>query len=176
MTVSFLEQFGEWSLKAIHDRCTEEGDCWLWAQSVNSAGYPQASINGRCGQMVRRYALSISGRLPRGRQSRVTDTCGEKTCCNPAHLVWWNYSDIQSKSYRTGRRSGAAEYLFRLANAKKAKMCKLDWADVRQIRDQLLDGVAVLQIARERGLYPTTVRNIKHGRSWKETGSWIAGL
>lgn len=30
------------TLKQIRDRCQDDGDCWIWQQSLNGAGYPQA--------------------------------------------------------------------------------------------------------------------------------------
>jgi hypothetical protein len=163
----------KFDLKTIRDRCEEEGECWLWQQSVNSAGYPQASIGGKTGQMVRRHAVMLSGRSLSGYRTRVADTCGNRLCCNPDHLKLRTFSQIVSDSYKNGARSGN-EYLSRVVRIQRAGMTKIDWDKAREIRAELAGGKTVAQVSRERGLYPSTVRDIKFNRSWRETMfSWM---
>jgi hypothetical protein len=158
----------KFDLKTIRDRCEEEGDCWIWQQCVNSGGYPQASINGKQGQMVRRHAVLLSGRTLSGYRARVADTCGNRLCCNPDHLRLRTFSQIQSDSYRNGSRCTEAEYLSRVMRIQKAGMTKLTFEKAREIRLELVAGKTVAQVAKERAMGPDAVRNIKHNRTWKE--------
>jgi hypothetical protein len=157
-----------WTLKTIHDRCDEEGDCWLWKHAVNSTGYPQGCIDGKPGQLVRRHAVLLSGRSLSGYRARVADTCGNRLCCNPDHLKLRTFGQVQSDSYTSGKRSTASEYLGRVLRAQSAGMVKLDFTKAREIRSELAGGKTVAQISLERGLYPTTVRDIKFNRSWRD--------
>ncbi len=159
------------NLKTIRDRCTEDGDCWIWSQSVNSAGYPQACINSKGGQMVRRQALIEVGKSPSGRYKRVTDSCGNRLCCNPEHLRWSCFSDLLKESYRTGRRSTKMEYLRRLEAAKRTGKAKLDWPQVRAIRARLATE-SCAKIAAEYGMGENAITAIKFNRSWREASPW----
>jgi hypothetical protein len=157
-----------WNLKSIKDRCREDGDCWLWAQGANQrSGQPKATIDGKCGQLVRRHAVRLSGLELRGGY-RVVDTCGQGLCCNPDHLKQVTPGAVLRKSYRDGARSTQAEYQGRLRMASERGMCKITMETARDIRRRLLDGATVVGLAQEFGLWPSSVRSIKHGRSWRE--------
>lgn len=159
------------NLKTIRDRCTEDGDCWIWTQSVNSAGYPQASINGKGGQMVRRQALIESGKHPHARYKRVTDMCGNRLCCNPDHLRWSCFADLLKESYRTGRRNTRAEYLKRLGASQRTGKAKLTWEQVREIRVRLVNETCS-KIAPDYGVKEKCITSIKFNRSWREASPW----
>ena len=61
------------------------GDCHIWQKHETLKGYGYLGISG-CIFAVRRIALWLEkGYLPEGRCIR--DTCGNKLCHNPAHLV-----------------------------------------------------------------------------------------
>jgi hypothetical protein len=158
----------KFDLKTIRDRCEEEGDCWIWQQCVNSGGYPQASINGKQGQMVRRHAVLLSGRTLSGYRARVADTCGNRLCCNPDHLRLRTFSQIQSDSYKSGARCTEAEYLSRVLRIQQSGKTKLSFAGAREIRQELVQGKTIEQISRERGVGVGAVSDIKHNRTWKE--------
>lgn len=158
-------------LKKIRDRCREDGDCWIWAQGVNSAGYPQASIDGKGGQMVRRAALIAAGKLPKGKANRVTDICGNRLCCNPEHLKWASFSDLLKGAYRSGNRSTVQEYLKRFEAARKNGMVKLDWDRVNQIRARCFDEPTRV-LAAEFGVGTNAIRAIKFNRSWRVASPW----
>lgn len=159
------------NLKTIRDRCTEDGDCWIWQQAVNSAGYPQASIDGKGGQMVRRAALVAAGKQPAKRYKRVTDNCGNRRCCNPEHLRWSCFSDLLKESYRTGRRNTRAEYLKRLEASQRTGKAKLTWEKVREIRVRLVNETCS-KIAPDYGVKEKAITNIKFNRSWREASPW----
>jgi hypothetical protein len=149
----------KFDLKTIRDRCEEDGDCWIWKQSVNSAGYPQA----RRGQLVRRIALGLSGKPPRPRMVCVA-SCRERLCCNPAHLSWLPRAGLPITEKQRGTYSNYTTYLRQVSGKKKTK---LDWAKVRVIRQRLAAGVKPAEIAVEFGVGRTTISAIKQGQSWR---------
>ena len=164
-----MTKIREWTLKTIHDRCTEEGECWIWSQGLNNTGYPMASIEGKPGSLVRRKAYELSGRTLKP-STYVASTCGEKRCCNPAHLVQMTKSQILKRCYSDGSRSSHATYVAHFLAALKQNMAKLDWAKVADIRQRLAAGETVYGLAREYNVAKTTIRDIKHNRSWKVQG------
>jgi hypothetical protein len=157
------------NLKTIRDRCTEDGDCWIWQQGVNSAGHPQARVYGKS-EMVRRHALVESGKEPYGRYKRVTDTCGNRLCCNPAHLKWACQADIVRAAYRAGKRNTASEYLSRVCAVQKTGFAKLDWKRALEIRARADEPTRLL--AKEYGVGVHCINNIKANRSWKVASPW----
>lgn len=156
-------------LKKIRDRCREDGDCWIWAQAVNSTGYPQCSVNGKGGVLVKRLSLLASGKKPYRARCRVTSTCGEKLCCNPEHLKWSTASEVLIDGYRS--RGVTQTYGSRLKGALKGNVAKLDWERVRQIRARL-ETESVEALAKEYGVGWKAIRRIQLNRSWRVASPW----
>lgn len=93
-----------WTLETVHQRCTDDGDCWMWAQAVNSGGHPMASVERRPGVLVRRVAFTLAkGPITPGLS--IQNTCRRKLCCNPAHMAAVSNSAILTEAYASGRRS-----------------------------------------------------------------------
>jgi hypothetical protein len=158
------------TLDDIEARCEHEGDCWIWMQGLNSYGYPQARIDGKGGQMVRRHAYVMSNRWLKGGM-KVMASCDNKLCVNPAHLLAVTQSRIIKESYRRGVRSTAGEYFACLANAKAAGFVRLDFARARVLRERMLAGERVADISRETGFAQSHLRDIKNGRAWRESAN-----
>lgn len=158
-------------LKKIHDRCREDGDCWIWAQGVNSCGYPQFSHQGKGGQMVKRHVLMACGKKPIGKKNRATSICDKDLCVNPAHLKWTGFSDLLKEAYASGRRSTRGEYLKRVEAAHAVGLAKLDWDKVREIRRRCLTE-GTMALAREYGVKDKAITNIKFNRSWRIASPW----
>jgi hypothetical protein len=157
-----------WTLKTIKDRCREDGDCWVWTQACTArAGHPQASIDGKGGQLVRRHAVRLSGR-PLRSGWRVVDTCGNVRCCNPEHLKQTTPGVVLKRTYDNGSRSTHGEYIARRDQAIQQGMAKLNMGIVRVIRQRLTAGETVAGLAREYGIGEPAMRDIKHGRAWKD--------
>lgn len=156
------------SLKDIKDRCEEVGDCWMWTQCINTTGYPQASIDGKGGQMVRRVALELSGKFPSKKNKRATwkPMCG-KLCCNPEHGHWGSHSASLKETYASGKRSDVAEYLRALRRAQHSFKVKLDWGKVAEIRCRLSNGETCAALGKEYGVRENTIQRIKQGRTWR---------
>jgi hypothetical protein len=69
------------------DRSVLDG-CWIWTASRQSGEYGQIgrTIEGRCIMILahRMAYFLVKGEIPAAHD--VRHTCGERLCCNPAHL------------------------------------------------------------------------------------------
>jgi hypothetical protein len=63
----------------------QEGGCWIW-QGYTENGYGRIELSGHRRQVVHRvaYALWVE---PVPKDLQVQHLCGNRRCCNPAHLV-----------------------------------------------------------------------------------------
>lgn len=63
-----------------------ENECWLWKQKPGAAGYGRLSMGkGNSPALAHRVAWELAfGEIPEG--VRVRQKCGNRLCCNPAHL------------------------------------------------------------------------------------------
>jgi len=62
--------------------------CWDWTGFIQSSGYGQIKVGGRKGKclLTHRVAYTLTkGPVPDGQV--VRHLCGNRICCNPAHLV-----------------------------------------------------------------------------------------
>ncbi len=152
------------TLAWVHAHCSDFGECWLWEGPFARGQYPMLGSPMR-GVMVRRHVWQIMGNeLPDARRHVIKATCGERRCCNPAHLAVWSRGHLISDTYRTTR-NAAAEYGARLAASVRrgTKVGSLETA--RSIR---ADQRCTAEVAAAYGLCESMVRKIKAGRSWRE--------
>ena len=156
------------TLREIEMRCTKDGDCWIWAQGVNGKGHPQAHINGKGGQMVRRYVWELHhGRKLPAKGWVVFAECRSDRCCCPEHLEAMPRGKRTHLAYVLGERVPAAEYRGRLSTCIKRGMAKLSMDVARQIRARMDEPNT--RLAAEYGVHPKTIYSIKNGRSWRES-------
>jgi hypothetical protein len=157
------------TLETLHERCIEEGECWLW-QAGTSHGTPAIRHNGKVVH-VRRYIIEeLQGIvIPEGR--RVSMTCDNKTCINPDHIRVYRPAALL---VFTAARTGYALDPLRNARiaARRQEQSALTWEIVRKIR--AMEG-SDREIARATGYAYSTINNIRSNRSWVETSPW-AGL
>ena len=157
----------KWDLKAIHDRCVEEGECWLWGQGVNSRGYPQMSFNGRRGLMVRRVAMELAGRAcPQG--MLVEARCKNKLCVNPAHLQWATFAMMPKRGKENGSYKRRDSYLRHVAANVSTGATRLTWGLVRDIRADFAHGMTIAQVQEKYGLKQTCAYNLRNHKTWRE--------
>jgi len=61
------------------------GGCWLWSRYVAKDGYGHACFSQRGTLVAHRFAYEVFvGPIPSGLS--VKQSCGVRSCCNPAHL------------------------------------------------------------------------------------------
>lgn len=159
----------EFTLAMVKSRCTEDGGCWLWQQSCNSTGYPQASINGKP-TLVRRWVLEQKlGRKIRHGHTAVAQ-CGCKTCVSPECAVERSFSVVNKQTWASGaQRQTQARIDSRIANTSKALYpIVMTMAKARELRRRFVCGESLDQLAAAFGITRRNARDIANGRAWKE--------
>lgn len=158
------------TLKEIHDRCEEVGDCWIWQQAVSTNGYPILRRRpGPC-LLVRRVVVELAGR-PAATRQPVVCSCDEKLCCNPAHLKSSSNSDVGKKAAKKGAFSGKARGA-KIAASKRAAG-KLTMDDARAIRASSETGPI---LAARYGVNRSLIQSIRTGKAWKDYSNPFGGL
>jgi hypothetical protein len=83
---------------ALVDGRDDPDACWSWTGQAHSGGYGTFNVGVRH-ELAHRLALELSGTpIPPGLV--VVHLCGNKRCCNPAHL-----RVVTRSEYMKGRRS-----------------------------------------------------------------------
>ena|ERR1700686_307593 len=130
--------------------------CWLWMGTVTANGYGQIRED-YAQPSPRLYVHRVSwglhkGPIPNG--LHVLHKCDTPACCNPAHLFLGTMADNTADKVAKGRQSrGSAHYL--------AKFTPVQIAAIRRSSKQQAD------IARQYGVAPSTICEIKHGKSYR---------
>jgi hypothetical protein len=123
-------------------------DCWNWTRGRTYNGFARLHADGK-----QRYARDMAwffthGRLPRG---FIVHTCGNRMCCNPAHL----YASEKDTRPWTRFRGGAH------ANAK------LTDAQAAEIRSRWQRGGKQVHLAKEFGVSRTTIARVVNEEGYK---------
>jgi hypothetical protein len=154
----------DWTLDTVRRRCTIVGDCWIWDQGVNGAGYPMGTINGQGGAMVRRFVIEVTGQAPKtARKWRAACACDNKRCVSPVCLFPSTHSAIQKRVYAEGVRIPALEREAR-SRAAVASFGKLTEEQVIEIRTS--SGVTDAELGQRFGVARNTVRAARAGETW----------
>lgn len=160
------------TLDEIKERCEEVADCWIWSNATSRGGYPIMKRYGHGCLYVRRVVAEINGDAPEFRQPVIT-TCGEKLCCNPAHIQ----SSTTKKVAKAAAKRGAYSSLSRrmkVAAAKRASpSAKLTIEKAREIRLSTKTGK---QLAAEYGVNLSVIKGIRQNKMWVDFNSPFAGL
>ena len=136
--------------------------CWLWTASVDHKGYGQ--INDGKGRIRKSHQIVLEIALGRPLASGewALHRCDNPPCCNPDHL----YAGTPLDNYRDMTERGRAVH----TGAAGIRNCnaKLTDDDIRTILSSL-DGKHGTQarLARQYGISPTTIMNIKRRVIWK---------
>lgn len=155
----------------VHDRCREDGDCWLWQLSVSSHGVPVMHLKDS-GKLigVRRFValkkgLNIEGLL-------VTNTCGNNRCVCPAHVLVVTKSEMGKLNVaRTGYTSNVLRRK-KISDAKR-KTAKLSLAQAIEVRNST---ESLSDIAEKAGISRATASRIRNAKMWKEYGTPFDGI
>jgi hypothetical protein len=119
-------------------------ECWTWNGNKRKHGYGRVKLLKR-DIRASHVALSISGRFRKDGQHAL-HSCDNPACVNPAHLRWGTNAENTADRVRRGR--------------SRAKIAE---DDVRKIRE---DRRPPRLLAQHYGLAPSTISQIKKGRSW----------
>jgi hypothetical protein len=156
--------------KYVHDRCVEEGDCWIWQMCVNR-GRPQMGLTNRKTVAVRRHLWqNLKGEPPSGKW--VSMTCDTVNCVCPKHLTLTTNKAAQKRAAAQGKFSTLTRRA-KLAKSKQAAESPLNEEKVAAIRasDERLKDLAARY-----GVSMNTISNIRNGKRWKTYSTPFAGL
>ena len=133
-----------------HVAVAEPDDCWEWTAGKNGDGY--GYFHGRRANIV---AYELTKGAP---EHFVLHTCGNRACCNPAHLYDGTHQQNMQDMQRDGTHDGK--------NRRGAKhpMTRLSEANVIAIRESTEMGIV---LAERYGVCKATISQIRHGTRWK---------
>ncbi len=143
-----------WSIEdkiAYHSKPSDDG-CRLWTAAIASGGYGQIWHLGRSA-LAHRVVLALKlGRTIRS-DREAGHTCHNRLCVNPEHL-----EEVTHKQNILDRTLSG-----RGARGERAGSAKLTETLVRCIRK---DTRSERTIARDYGVSPSTIHDIKNRHSW----------
>jgi hypothetical protein len=157
-------------LTYIHNRCKEDGGCWIWQQACTSNGTPTMHVGPKM-IAVRRVVASLKGLNIEGKV--VTSTCGDKRCVCPDHAIAVTKKRMADLIVeRTG-------HPYKLARRKKigdtarASRGKLTAEQAQEIR---VSSEPLKAISERLGIAKSTAQKIRAGEAWKDYANPFAGL
>lgn len=119
-------------------------DCWTWLGAVADTGYGRKQYGGKPELAHRWMWRQLFGPIPAG--LIVSQTCGNRTCTNPHHLV--------ATTQAAGVRAGVS-----------TKLMPADVIEIKRARkDRTLHTASLL--AERFGVSSQTIRDIWRGHSW----------
>lgn len=134
--------------------------CWLWDGFINGRGYGQMRVNGVM-TGVHRYSFFLHhGYWP---EPFCLHSCDVPNCVNPAHLRAGTHRDnMDDKQSRK-----------RIARGSRIGTARLTEADVKQIKQQLVEGASLSHLGTVYGVAKTTISAIKTGSTWSHVQEQI---
>jgi hypothetical protein len=134
--------------------------CWGWRGCApKEPGYGQFRT---CGKLIRAHRASwilFHGDIPKG--MCVLHTCDNRLCTNPKHLFLGTPRDNMLDAVKKGRN----KYFW--ARGEKNPQAKLKEKDIEYIRYLFSIGAKGIEIAKEFGLHPVTISQIKLHKTWE---------
>lgn len=150
-------------LKSLMDRCTEIGECWVWACGVGGTGHPTCSHNGRS-ILVRRRAYEMHHGKPPSSDKRLAlrMTCGTALCVRPEHIE----QTTRSRMLRLAHAANPRQITARALRAGRSlPHVKLNMDAARAIR---ADPRSESVVAADYGVCQSTVGAIRRNLTWRE--------
>lgn len=144
--------------------------CLLWTGCVNSSGYGAVRINGgAC------YAHRVAYRVRCGSidgSRLVMHACDVQRCCNPDHLSQGTAGDNIRDAAAKGRVRRGDNHPVRLdprlvKRGSRHYKAVLTEATAAESLRMLENGDSPSAVAVTMGVAVTTIKDLKHGRTWK---------
>lgn len=141
---------------------SSRAECWLWRGPSRGNGYGALRV-GKRRVMAHRFSWELrNGPIPSGMV--ILHTCGIPACVNPNHLQLGTHQDSADDKVRKGRQARGARLSERCARGEARYNARLTRSQVLAI---IKDNRTGRVIAREYGVTPGNISQIKSGRSWK---------
>lgn len=133
--------------------------CWLWSKkSTFPRGYGSAWHKNKQWRAHRLSYEAFVGPIPEGYV--VMHLCNNTACVNPEHLQVGTQSENVQYAYTCGRADRSGEH---------HHMHKLVEDDVLFIRYAASCGYRYNELATVLGVTPSTVEDVAHNRTWRNT-------
>lgn len=116
-----------YTLEAIKERCTEEGECWIW-QGYIRGGIPYACHMGKM-TPLRKHICSMLKNTA-GKMYFVA-SCGNPSCVNPEHIL--ALTERQHLTRAAGKSNTVGKQLALAESAKRRNKTKITDEQVAQI-------------------------------------------
>ena len=137
--------------------------CWFWQRSTGSHGYGQLFWDNKV-QTAHRFAYHLFCGDPGNAQ--INHRCGNRKCCNPAHL----YAGTQLDNFRDMVNHGTHVPPPHKQGSAVGNS-KLTEAEAAEIKRCLAKGVAGAQLARQFNVSASTISLIRKGIRWRHVSS-----
>lgn len=150
----------EESFWAAVDQSGGPSACWPWTKYRTPAGYGALQAGSRRDGTRRpiqahRYAFLLCGGVLADGQE-VRHLCGNRPCCNPAHLAAGSHQENIADTVAMGRTTAGERH----------PLHKLTARDVVEIRRRRAAGEPARAIAADLGIDPSRVYQIAKGEGW----------
>lgn len=151
---SIIMEITEKDLIRFWSKVDKTNNCWLFKTIRTGEKYGRFSLNGK---PVRAHRFSFFihyGYLPPDKD--ILHKCDNPRCVNPYHLVSGTHNDnmkdmvLRSRSCKGNRHFGV----------------KLNKSEVIEIRELIKEKIACSKIAKKYNVAPSTIYNIKYGKTW----------
>lgn len=138
-------------------------ECIIWPFARDAVGYARIRHNGDNYPAYRLMCEKVHG-PPLGIENHATHKCGKgnKGCINHKHLEWGTAFKNQQDRVEHGTSN----------RGERCAASKLTTEQAVEIWSRLNLGENSPAIAKDYGVHPRTVRDIRQGRSW----AWLTGL
>jgi len=136
--------------------------CRVWQGSVDRDGYGH-----KRGRVHRWVWQSVYGPIPDGMV--VMHKCDNPPCFRLDHLQLGTVADNNADRDAKGRRNADHNPLWLHKSGESHTQAKLCETQVALIKRRVLDGCNQRALAKEFGVCPATITNIKKGKVW----SWV---
>ncbi|NJL65865.1 MAG: hypothetical protein HC894_01590 [Microcoleus sp. SM1_3_4] len=141
----------------------QDNGCILFQGAKDGAGYGRHFKNGKS-KSVTRTVLAEKLGYEILSDMDACHTCDNPSCINPEHLWAGTRTQNLLDASKKGRTQGKSHPL---SNAK------LDWEQVREIRQRLAAGERMKDLAKAYGVGWGAIHNIKYHVTWKEAGEEV---
>ena len=149
-----------WDLKTVNLQTNEKG-CWLWNGAKSKDGHCEFTFttpNGRRLQTAHRAAYMYAYGEPPADDPIVRHRCDTPAFINPEHLECGTHrKNVQDRVERGRSAIGT--------NNGRAKLTEPDVLSIIE-RFETNTATSVNQIARQYGVDPKSIRQIRDGKTW----------